>query len=177
MRNWFLFPLLSICLLISSSVEVVAQEVVDSFDVAFNKQYQQNIKKERINGVYIPKDLEDAFIELERLSDMEAVMKFRNAPEEVVARKLHFGLGKWMVVNWNFYDGSRFSHYLRTMGISHPDDMAQFTIVSWHRHLNGRDLEMKERAAKYESYRKGVSGVDTTGKNNNLVPVRKDSGN
>lgn len=171
-------PICFYALILGFSLQVVTAgaQVVDSFETEFNKQYEQNIRKERINGVYIPKDMEDAFIELERLSDKEAVMKFRNAPEEVVARKLHFGLGKWMIVNWNFYDGSRFSHYLRSMGVSHPDDMAQFTIVSWHRQLNGKALELKERAAEFELSRRNVSGMDTIPKNDNLVPV-KDSGN
>lgn len=134
----------------------ISSAQVDSFETVFNLQYEKNIKKERLNGVYIPRDMEDAFIELERLSDPAGIQKFRSAPEEVIERKLHFGLGKWMIVNWNLYDGSRFSHYLKEMGVSHPDDMAQFTIVSWHRHLNGKELELAERAKHYEELRKSL---------------------
>lgn len=132
---------------------------VDSFEVEFNKQYEKNIKKERLFGVYIPRDMEDAFVELERLSDKVSIDKFRSADEDDVATKLHFGLGNWMIVNWRFYEGSRFSHYLKLMGVSHPDDMAQFTIVSWHRKLNGKPLEMEERAQRYRDLRKKIAGI------------------
>lgn len=132
---------------------------VDSFEVEFNKQYEKNIKKERLFGVYIPRDMEDAFVELERLSDKVSIDKFRSADEDDVATKLHFGLGNWMIVNWRFYEGSRFSHYLKLMGVSHPDDMAQYTIVSWHRKLNGKPLEMEERAQRYRDLRKKIAGI------------------
>lgn len=115
-----------------------------SFDDA-KAEYQKNIKKSRINGVYIPKNLDDAFIELNQLSSPEAIKKFKAASEEVVAKKLHFGLGRWIVYNWNFYRGSRYSYYLSQLGISNPDDMATFTIVSFHRHLNKRPQEIDKR--------------------------------
>lgn len=154
---------------------LLSRAQVDSFETVFNLQYEKNIKKERLNGVYIPRDMEDAFIELERLSDPAGIQKFRSAPEEVVERKLHFGLGKWMIVNWNFYDGSRFSHYLKEMGVSHPDDMAQFTIVSWHRHLNGKALELVERARHYEELRKSLLKVETDKQRDSVNIQTRDS--
>lgn len=115
-------------------------------DEALPKQnYEKNIKKEFINDIYIPKDLDEAFQELIRLSKKEGIQKFKNAKEEVVAKKLHFGLGRWIMEKWNIYDGSRYSHYLRQQGLSYPDDMARFTIISFHRHLNGKDLEVASR--------------------------------
>ena len=144
-------------------------QVVDSFENAFYQQYEQNIRKERLNGVYIPKDMADAFIELERLSDPGAVTRFKAAPEDVISHKLHFGLGKWMIVNWNFYDGSRFSHVLRQMGVTHPDDMAQFTIVSWHRHLNGIPLQMEERAKAFKESRSMLAGKPDSLKKDSMV--------
>ncbi|WP_235296883.1 DUF6794 domain-containing protein [Portibacter marinus] len=110
---------------------------------SFEERYERNIKKSRINGVYIPKDLDEAMSELLALSSKEALEKFKNGEEVVVAKKLHFGLGRWMIYNWNFYEGSRFSHFLSQKGITHPDDQAQLVIVSLHRKLNGRDLDVE----------------------------------
>ncbi len=135
------------------TVSLVAQDF-PSNEKEYEKQYFSNIKKSRINGVYIPKDLDDAFKELKALSPPESLVKFKNAPEDLVAKKLHGGLGLWMIVNWNFYDGSRFSHWMKTKGISHPDDMAEFVIKSFHRHLNGLDLQVKERSIAYAEKRK-----------------------
>ena len=105
--------------------------------------YQVNIKLSKINGVYIPANITEAFLRLETLTPGDALEKFKLAEEKEVCRKVHFGIGRWMIVNWNFYEGSRLSHYLKEKGLLHPDDMAQFLLRTFHRHLNKKDLEQK----------------------------------
>jgi len=119
----------------------------------YEQTYKRNIKKSRINGVYIPKNLEEAFMELDALSPEGAKIKFKNAPEEVIATKLHFGLGRWISVFWNFEEGSRYVEYLRNLGLTDPDHMIQFTIVSYHRYKNGRDIGVEEQVAAYKAKR------------------------
>lgn len=135
----FGFVLVSVFALAQSSPQKSAD------DIQPEPTYEENIKKEFINNIYIPVNLDDAFQELKRLSDNVGLDKFKNAEEEIVAKKLHFGLGRWIMKKWNLYDGSRYSHYLRNKGLSYPDDMARFTIISLHRHLNGVDLEVEKR--------------------------------
>jgi len=137
------------------SIEASTQDLpsIPSNEKEYNIQYQKNIKKSRINGVYIPKDLDDVFKELSMLAGAEPLIKFKSAPEDVVASKLHFGLGRWMISNWNFYGGSRISHLLKEMGVSFPDDMAQFLIISFHRHLNESPLESEALAQTYKQQR------------------------
>jgi hypothetical protein len=122
-------------------------------EVEYNKVYQERIQLSRIDGVYIPKDLEDAFKELDNLSDAEAVLKFKSAPEDLVASKLQGGLGRWMVINWGFFEGSRLSHHLKSLGVHHPDDMALLLLVSYHRHLNERPLKIEEQAIEFQQIR------------------------
>ncbi len=118
------------------------------------EQYAFNIQQTHINDIYIPEDLDDAMSELHRLSDEAGRAKFLETDEDHAARVLIKGLGRWMIVNWNFYDGSRLSHHLRQLGVSHPEDMAKFLIVSYHRHLRGVDQEIEIRAKVYEDQRK-----------------------
>ena len=125
-----------------------------SDEETFEARYQRNIKKSRINGTYIPEDIEDAMVELSALSSKEALAKFRNAPEDIVSTKLHFGLGRWMIYNWNFYEGSRYSHYLKMSGVNHPDDMAKFTIICLHRKLNNIPLDINGLALSLEADRR-----------------------
>jgi len=120
----------------------------------FQKQYQLNIKKEYINDVYIPADFDEAFAELERLADPEAIGKFKGAPEEAISRRLHFGLGRWISVNWNYEGGSRLSHLMKEMGVTFPDDMVEMTIVSFHRHLNDIDIDLKGQSKAFFEKRK-----------------------
>ena len=131
----------------------VAQEIITDKE-AFDKQYQERIQQEVLNGVYIPVDLEDAIQELERLTDADMIEKFRNAPEDTIATKLHFSLGRWIILNWGFYEGSRLSHHLKEAGLSFPDDMARFIIVSWHRKLNDRPLEVEDQISSFQEMRK-----------------------
>jgi len=146
----------TIIMMISVSADAQFKDINDPAQklatdkTSFKKQYDQNIKKSRIDGVYIPADLNEAFEELTSLAEGEGVAKFKSAPEEIIKRKLHFGLGRWISINWNLEEGSRYEYYLKNLGLVSVDDMIQFTIVSWHRHLLNKDLEVKERVAAYK---------------------------
>jgi hypothetical protein len=143
---WILFLLLL-------SLKCISQENEPQFYLKDTSEIRQLSEKNRsratINGTYIPVDVEDAVKRLIDLSPPESIEKFKNAPEEGIDRKLHFGLGRWMIVNWYFYEGSRLEYYLKQIGLSHPDDMADFLIVCFHRDLNGKNKDVKNLAGQY----------------------------
>lgn len=139
-----LFLLLFIPLL---SVDLGAQKPPETAS-EYEKAYQRRIRRELINGVYIPKDIGDAFTELNRLTDKESRAKFKGIPETLAAQKLHFSLGRWMIVNWGFYEGSRLTVWLNQVGLFHPDDMARFIIITYHRNLQRNPLEVKTLVAE-----------------------------
>ena len=109
----------------------------------FDEGYQNRIGLEYIDGVYIPKDLSDALVQLNKLVDRDSKASFKSVPEEEAVHKLFFSLGRWITRNWGFYEGSRLSHSLKGMGIYHPDNMARFIIRSFHRSLNGQPIDVK----------------------------------
>jgi len=123
-------------------------------DEIFQKNYNKRIKKERLYGVYIPKDVPDAFAQLNKLTPREAKANFKSVPEEVAVKKLHFSLGRWIIHNWGFYEGSRLSHHLRQIGVAHPDDQARVIITVYHRYLNKTPLAVKELATYYTEKRR-----------------------
>jgi len=147
--------LVIVCLVATTNLVGYSQDEVKfpAGEKGYEATYQRNIKKSRINGVYIPKDLEEAFEELDNLSPEGAKAKFKNAPEDIIASKLHFGLGRWISVYWNFIEGSRYVEYLRTLGLTDHDHMIQFTIVSYHRYMNDRPQEIDTRVAEYKKQR------------------------
>jgi hypothetical protein len=120
----------------------------------YEKQYQERIKQEKINGVYIPKNLDDAMLQLDKLISPDAQAKVRAVPEDSACMRLHHRMGQWIILNWGFYGGSRLSHYLRSAGVSYPDDMADFLIIAYHRHLNKKPYSIKELATKFKEKRK-----------------------
>jgi hypothetical protein len=103
--------------------------------------YQANIKKSNLYGVYIPRDVDDALQKLMELTTEEARNPLKTIHEDSIARKLFFGLGRWMEYNWNLTEGSRFSHYLRLKGITHPDDQVRLMLVLFHRHISNKPLD------------------------------------
>lgn len=137
--------------------------------------YQSNIKKSKLYGVYIPRDLDDALTQLIKLTDESAREKLKTTDEETVARKLHFGLGRWMEYNWNFVEGSRFSHYLREQGLFHHDDMVRFMLICFHRYLAKRPLEsevlihtlQEERKAKIKAEQEKLEVISVEKKGDN----------
>jgi hypothetical protein len=133
---------------VATSAQVFPQN-----EAEFDSIYARRIMMTEIHGVYIPANLNDALLELKRLSSPADLEKFKKVNEETVRRKLHFGLGRWMIVNWGFYEGSRLSHDRREAGLQHPDDMSRVLIVSLHRSLNGRELRFEEEVAFYQAMR------------------------
>lgn len=143
-----LLLLICICAFTQSFAQSIPQN-----EQQYDSIYAKRILLEEIDGVYIPRDLADAFVELRRLSSAADIEKLKNAPEEVARHKLHFGLGRWMIFNWGFYDGSRLSHTLKSAGLEHPDDMARVILVCFHRHLNDLPLKFDEEVAYYKAIR------------------------
>jgi len=132
-----------------------AQQVAPpSNDKEFERQYQERITKDRLSGIYIPKNLDDALAQLDKLTSPESRLKFKSIPEDSVCRVMHNRLGQWMIVNWSFYEGSRLSNYLRSAGVTYPYDMADFLILAYHRHLNGHTVTIKELAVYFREKRK-----------------------
>ena len=165
--------ILLLCAVFFFSYFVIGQEIITDKE-AFEKQYQERISKEILFGVYIPIDLDDAFGELERLTDEDMIQKFKSAHEDTIAKKLHFSLGRWMIHNWGFYEGSRLSHFLKQQGVSFPDDMAQLIMVSWHRKLNNEALETENQIALIQEKRKREAEDREKGKK--VIKIEKKKG-
>lgn len=122
---------------------LLAQDPAKTAD-AYEKNYNARIQKEYLFGTYIPQDLTDAYVQLNKLISDESKKKFKNASEDDAVHKLHFSLGRWMAHNWGFYGGSRLSHFLNTLGLKDPDDMTTFIIRTYHRNLNKKPLDAEK---------------------------------
>lgn len=151
------------CLILGFTLSLPAQAVYDTAEEA-EKQYNINIKQTHLEGVYIPASMDEAIQELKDLSDEEALKKFAEAPIDEIADKLHFGIGRWMIVNWQFYSGSRLSHLVKSKGAKTPDAMAQYIIRHFHAHLNNitpnEEELVKKVNAKHEAEMKKLRAND-----------------
>jgi hypothetical protein len=140
----------------------------------YERNYQFRIKQTTLLGQYIPKDMFDAFRELDKLTDSESKAKFKSMNEADAEQKLLGRFGRWMIMNWGFYEGSRLSHVLKSSGVYHPDDMASFLIITYHRNLNKKELGIKELIIGYKDKRKKIKEAEL--KKGKVIEVIKKKG-
>lgn len=121
--------------------------------------YSDNIKKSRLYGVYIPRDIDDAIGKLMELTTPEARKPLTGITEQEMAKKLYFGLGRWMEYNWNFEEGSRFSHYLRQKGLTYTEDKTRFMLIVFHRHLMNKPPDVDNLVKTLANERKKLNKI------------------
>ena len=112
------------------------------------KKSTQPVDKEEI---YIPKDLDDCFVELKKIFSKEELEKIKGGAEDQMIR-YHHGLGMWLRNNWGLWKGSRLSKWFNEKGIRHPDDMSGIILDSFWRHLHNKPIKLDEQVKHYQDY-------------------------
>ena len=97
---------------------------------------------------YIPKDLDDCFVELYKILNKEEFDKIKN--DDTV--RYHHGLGRKLRNMWGLWSGSCLSAWFKSKGISHPDDMSGIILKSFGRHLNSSPIKLDEQIEYYKEY-------------------------
>lgn len=120
---------------------------IQDIEKKFDDEEKIKFTTEKLNGVYIPKDLEDCFRQLDTIWKISVGDKLKRLGENE-----HFGLGLWMRNNWALWRGSRLSSYFNTFDIYHPDDMSGIILKTYSRHLKHEDLQFEELKAYYINY-------------------------
>ena len=115
------------------------QETIDQ-----SREYQRRLTLETIDGVYIPKDPGDCFLELDKILspiDKKEILALAGRTEMV---QYHMGLGMWMRNNWRLWAGSRLQKYFLDRGIRHPDDMSGVILEYYYDWLKGQKESWKD---------------------------------
>ncbi|QIA08837.1 DUF6794 domain-containing protein [Draconibacterium halophilum] len=115
-----------------------------------------------INGIYIPKDLNDCFIQIDGFWNDSIKTKVQSWTENEFCGNAHLGFGMWMRNNWGLWSGSRLQVYFKDKGIYHPDDMSGIILTSYHRYLTGKDVELKKQIKEYKAYWKSTNAKQTS---------------
>lgn len=128
---------------------------VTTFQFSFGQKSNEKIEKvklDTIDGVYIPKNLEDCFIQIDKMLNDSLRTEFKKISEEDFTGKTHFGLGIWMRNNWSLWGGSRLSKYFNEKEIYHPDDMSGIILTSYHRRLTDKKIDLENQISYYKTY-------------------------
>ncbi|MGV3616212.1 MAG: DUF6794 domain-containing protein [Fimbriimonas sp.] len=110
-------------------------------------------------GVLIPKDLEAAMKELDKLlpPKMRAAMTKGTEDDMIV---YHHGLGTWLRNNWGLWGQSALAKWFAQRGIFHPDDMSGIVLDSYWRRLHKRPIDLEGQIAHYQEYWKREKEAD-----------------
>lgn len=118
--------------------------------------------KEQKKEVYIPKDLDDCFRELDRLLRPDDIEKIKKG--EIKAIEMHMGLGMGLRNQWGLWGGSHLAKYFNQMGIFHPDDMSGIILESYVRRLQKLPIRLEEQIAEYKKYWEEAKKADEDAK-------------
>lgn len=125
---------------IKSDLDSLKRMLVDLDSIA-----KFNATADTIDGSYIPKNLYDAFQQLDTILEPDYKKRFIVEDEEIAVSKEHFGLGVGLRNSWRLWGSSRlqrsiFSEY----GIKHPDRQSTFILTLYHRRLRGVGLDIDQ---------------------------------
>lgn len=99
---------------------------------------KKRMTMETIDGVYIPKNMGECFIELDKLLpeiDKKEMLALAQRSDMIL---YHHGLGTWIRNNWGLWAGSRLQKYFTDKGLRHPDDISGVILDYYHDWLNGK---------------------------------------
>lgn len=99
---------------------------------------ERRMTLDSVEGKYIPKNIEECFIELDKIldSDVKEEMKnLRNCGEMI---RYHHGLGTWIRNNWGLWGGSRLLKYFQGYGYKDPDSMSGIILDNYYSWLHGK---------------------------------------
>lgn len=105
---------------------------------------ERRMTAERINGLYIPRDLGECFIELDNLLSEIDKNEIRALPKRDNMIQYHLGLGMWMRNNWGLWGGSRLYKYFHDKAVTDPEDMSSIVLFYYYDWLADKKHSWKE---------------------------------
>lgn len=105
-----------------------------------------------LRGVFIPKNLDDCFKQIDSFWDDSTKVMVKQWTEDEFIGRAHFSFGMWMRNNWQLWGGSRLSKYFNDLGVYHPDDMSGIILNSYYRYLTGNEINLQQQLNYINAY-------------------------
>ncbi len=104
-----------------------------------------------MSKVYIPKDLDDCFVELNKIIPTKDIEIFKDTVKEDLSC-YHHGFGTSLRNKWGLWKGSCLSKWFKDQGIRHPDDMSGIIMKSYWRYLKKKPIDLDAQIEYYKNY-------------------------
>lgn len=115
-------------------------------DYAF---YVAKQNKDTLNGVYIPKNIEDCLTQLNKLISTEDKKTFTKKDEKAAVESFYsLNPGLWIRNNWGLWGGSRLQKYFSDAGEKDPEGMSVIILTAFHRRLNDKPIDFERLIKK-----------------------------
>jgi len=101
--------------------------------------YISKTDKDSLNGIYVPKDLQDCFIQLDKTLSEKDKTEIKNLKSRDETIEYHHGLGMWLRNNWGLWGGSRLQKYFLEKKVNHPDNMSSLILEFYYDWLNNKN--------------------------------------
>lgn len=111
----------------------------------------------------IPKNINESFLVLDEIfnESKEDQEWFKSSNEEEAVSAFHSGLGRWIRNTWGFWTkDTELYTVLNNMGLWHADDMYSIIMTSYHRKLQGKELNLKEQVQYHINYWKDYEKIN-----------------
>ena len=100
--------------------------------VIYQRDYRYLV--DRIDGIYIPKDMDEAIDSLDVIicpEDKRYITDSLSLDDFRI--NCHHGLGMWIRNNWGLWGGSRLQKYFVNKNVFHPDDMSDNILKAYYK--------------------------------------------
>lgn len=105
------------------------------------KEFKKRLTLEKIDNIYIPKNLYECMIELDKNLNFENKKQLKEAKDSFQFNSHMGGLGMWIRNNWGINGGSRLLKYFNERGIGLKmfgnDEISKIIIDNYIKWLNG----------------------------------------
>lgn len=112
-------------------------------EIKEDEAYKKRIIADTIEGIYIPKNLEECFIQLDKILKPKDIETIKNLKSKDDMSNYHFGLGLWIRNNWGLWGGSRLQIYFFNKGVNHPDNMSGIILEYYYEWLHNENENWK----------------------------------
>lgn len=127
----------------------------ESFRLRPPKDTKVRLDAKEEKAVYIPRDLDDCFSELNKMLSKEDVARMKAGPEDEIT-SYYFSssngnvevverLNRWLYDRWQLYTASRLGKWFEERGLHDSSDMAEIICASFWRHLNNKPIQLEEQ--------------------------------
>ncbi len=101
--------------------------------------YISKTEKDSLYGYYIPRDLPDCFIQLDKILSEKDKTEIKHLKDREETIQYHDSHGRWLRNNWGLWGGSRLQKYFFNKKVSHPDDISMLILKFYYDWLNHKN--------------------------------------